>query len=373
MQNKKIFLLDAFALIFRAHYAFINNPRVNSKGLNTSAIFGFTNTLLEILRKEKPSHIAVVFDTPEDTVRHIEFEAYKANREEMPDDLAQQIPYIYTLLEALNIAWIAKPGYEADDVVGTLAKKAEKLGYDVYMMTPDKDYGQLVDEKIKIYKPGRGGEKAEILGVNEVCAKWGISNVNQLIDVLGLMGDKVDNIPGIPGIGEKTAVKLINEFGSVENLIENSAQLKGKIKEKVEEHKDMALLSKKLATIICDVEVDFNEEYLIVKEFNKEAVKVLFNELEFKRLAETLIGATQLPVESEGKPVSETGQIGLFAEEVILNSDANEQENSTQFKTITDAPHQYHLTDNDSKRQFLLELLMSSQEFCFDSETTGLN
>ena len=372
--SKKIFLLDAFALIFRAHYAFINNPRVNSKGLNTSAIFGFTNTLLEIIRKEKPTHLVVVFDTPEDTVRHIEFEAYKANREEMPDDLAQQIPFIYSLLEAFNIPWIAKPGYEADDVVGTIAKSAEKKGYEVYMMTPDKDYGQLVEENIKIYKPGRGGEKAEVLGVKEVCEKWGISHVHQLIDVLGLMGDKVDNIPGIPGIGEKTAVKLINEFGSIENLLQNTDQLKGKIKEKVEEHKEKALLSKRLATIICDVPVEFDEDTFELRELNKEAVQVLFHELEFKRLAETLIQGSPLPTQTEGRPVSQSGQIGLFEEETFIQEEApKEQEAVKFFNTMANVPHTYHLIDTTDKRNKLIELLASSSEFCFDTETTGLN
>ena len=374
MQPKKLFLLDAFALIFRAHYAFINNPRINSKGLNTSAIFGFTNTLLEILRKEKPTHLAVVFDTPEDTIRHVEFEHYKANREEMPDDLAQQIPFIYALLEAFNIPWVAKPGFEADDVVGTLAKRAEKNGFEVFMMTPDKDYGQLVDERIKIYRPGRGGEKAEILGVKEVCEKWGIANVNQLIDVLGLMGDKVDNIPGIPGIGEKTAVKLINEFGSVENLLQNTEQLKGKIREKVEQHQDMAVMSKRLATIICDVPLELSEDELAVRELNKEAVRVLFQELEFKRLADTLLGAESLPNQTEGKPVSETGQIGLFAEEVMTETmDVREEQPVKIFNTIHDVPHHYHLMNDESKRTALIELLLSSSEFCFDTETTGLN
>lgn len=374
MENKKLFLLDAFALIFRAHYAFMNNPRINSKGMNTSAIFGFTNTLLEILRKENPSHIAVVFDTPEDTIRHEQFEQYKANREEMPDDLAVQIPYIYSLLEAFNIQSVSKPGYEADDVVGTLAKQAVKNGFEVYMMTPDKDYGQLVTENIKIYRPGRGGEKAEVMGVKEVCDKWGIQNVDQLIDVLGLMGDKVDNIPGIPGIGEKTAVKLINEFGSVERLIENAHQLKGKLKEKIEEHKEMALLSKKLATIICDVPVEVKEEEMIRKEINKEAVKVLFQELEFRKLAEQLLGGGPLPATTGGKPVSETGQIGLFEEEATHTFDSQEStETVTNFNTIQNTIHNYQVVDTTEKRKILIEELINSPEFCFDTETTGLN
>ena len=215
-KNKKLFLLDAFALIYRAYFAFANNHRINSKGLNTSAVLGFTNTLLEVLKKEKPSHIAVVFDTPEPTVRHVEFSEYKANREEMPDDLRLAIPYIIKVIEGFNIPVIGKPGYEADDVIGTLAKMAEKQGFTTYMMTPDKDYGQLVSENIFIYKPARLGNGVEVMGVAEVCKKWDIQNVDQLIDILGLMGDKVDNIPGIPGVGEKTAIQLVNDFGTIE-------------------------------------------------------------------------------------------------------------------------------------------------------------
>jgi DNA polymerase I len=374
MEQKKLFLLDAFALIFRAHYAFINNPRINSKGLNTSAIFGFTNTLLEILRKEKPTHIAVVFDTPEATERHTDYAEYKANREEMPDDLAKQLPYIELLLQGFNIASIKKPGFEADDVVGTLAKIAEKEGYDVYMMTPDKDFGQLVAERIKIYKPARGGDKAEILGVKEICEKWGIENVLQLIDVLGLMGDKVDNIPGIPGVGEKTAVQLIKEYGSIENMLENRDKLKGKLKERVEEHKDKAILSKKLATIITNVPVECSTHELVVKEVNKEALRELFAELEFKRLAENLLGEP-LPVQTEGKPVSESGQISMFDEEVEeQRATASDSEAApANFNTIANTTHNYILIDTKEKRAELIAKLKAATEFSYDSETTGLN
>src|ERR1035437_7755049 len=239
--NKKLFLLDAFALIYRAYFAFSNNHRINSKGLNTSAILGFTNTLLEVLKKEKPSHIAVVFDTSVPTVRHIEFAEYKAHREAMPEDLATSIPYIIKVIEGFNIPVLYSNGYEADDVIGTLAKKAEQQGFTTFMMTPDKDYGQLVSDKIFIYKPARLGNGAEIMGVKEVCKKWDIENVNQLIDILGLMGDKVDNIPGIPGVGEKTAIQLVKDFGSIENLLQNTSKLKGKLKEKVEQNVDKAI------------------------------------------------------------------------------------------------------------------------------------
>ena len=261
---KKLFLLDAFALIYRAYFAFSSNPRVTSKGMNTSAIFGFTNTLLEILNKEKPTHIAVVFDTPEQTVRHTEFVDYKAQREEMPEDLSICIPYIIKLIEGFNIPIIQTPGYEADDAIGTLAKIAEQQGFTTYMMTPDKDYGQLVDANTFIYKPARLGNGAEILGVEEICKKWEISNVGQLIDILGLMGDKVDNIPGIPGVGEKTAIQLVKDFGTIENLLENTDKLKGKLKEKVEANKEKAIQSKWLAKLILDVPVEFNENELTI-------------------------------------------------------------------------------------------------------------
>ena len=247
--EKKLFLLDAFALIYRAYFAFSTNPRVNSKGFNTSAIFGFTNTLLEILNKEQPSHIAVVFDMEGPTQRHVEFEAYKANREEMPEDLRLSIPIIIELIKGFNIEVLGLEGFEADDVIGTLAIKAEKAGFTTYMMTPDKDYGQLVDENTFIYKPASFGNGASILGPEEVCKKWDIRSVSELIDILGLMGDKVDNIPGIPGVGEKTAIQLIKDFGSIENLLENTDKLKGKLKEKVENNKEMAIQSKRLATI----------------------------------------------------------------------------------------------------------------------------
>jgi DNA polymerase I len=222
--DKKLFLLDAFALIYRAYFAFSNSPRINSKGFNTSAVFGFTNTLLEILNKEKPTHIAVVFDTEAPTQRHEEFAEYKANRQEMPEDLRTAIPYIIDLIKGFNIEVIGLPGYEADDVIGTLAKKAELAGFTTYMMTPDKDYGQLVDANTFIYKPARLGNGAEVLGVEEICKKWEIQNVGQLIDILGLMGDKVDNIPGIPGVGEKTAIQLIKDHGNIETLLENTHQ-----------------------------------------------------------------------------------------------------------------------------------------------------
>ena len=284
--DRKLFLLDAYALIYRAYFAFSNAPRINSKGFNTSAVFGFTNTLLEILNKEKPTHIAVVFDVSGPTQRHEEYSEYKANREEMPEDLRASLPYIHELIKGFNIEMIGLEGYEADDVIGTLARKAELAGFTTYMMTPDKDYGQLVDNNTFIYKPARSGNGAEIMGIEEVCKKWDIRNVAELIDILGLMGDKVDNIPGIPGVGEKTAIQLVKDFGSIENLLNNTDKLKGKLKEKVENNKDMAIQSKRLATIILDCPVELDEDKLALKSVDKEALLNLFRELEFRRIAQ---------------------------------------------------------------------------------------
>jgi len=382
--DKKLFLLDAFALIYRAYFAFSNNPRINSKGFNTSAIFGFTNTLLEILNKEKPSHIAVVFDTDAPTQRHEEFEAYKANREEMPEDLRASIPLIIDLIKGFNIEVIGLPGYEADDLIGTLARKAENLGYTTYMMTPDKDYGQLVDANTYIYKPARLGNGAEVLGVEDICKKWEIRNVGELIDILGLMGDKVDNIPGIPDVGEKTAIQLIKDFGSIENLLQNTDKLKGKLKEKVENNKEMAIQSKRLATIIIDCPIEFDEQKLVRKELNKDALRELFKELEFRRLGQTLLGEDiggneSLATEkTEYKAKASNGQTDLFSTAAFFNEqngngDSGESEPETNHETISTVAHQYVLVDTDEKLNELISVLNSVQEYCFDSETTGLN
>jgi len=279
--EKKLFLLDAFALIFRAYYALIRNPIITSKGKNTNAQLGFTNTLVDLLNKQKPTHMAVCFDTAAPTERHTDFVEYKANRQEAPEDLLASLPDIRRIITGLNIPIIETDGYEADDVIGTLAKQAEKEGYEVYMVTPDKDYGQLVSEHIKIYKPPYQGSDFEILGPAEVCAKWSIKDVSQVIDILGLMGDAVDNIPGIPGVGEKTAAKLLAEFDTLENVIANADKIKGALGEKVRNGIDSAILSKKLATIICNVPVEFHEEDFRLKEWNRQELKDVFTELEF--------------------------------------------------------------------------------------------
>ena len=354
---RKLFLLDAYALIFRAYYAFIRNPRINSKGLNTSAMFGMTNVLLDIMKNEQPSHLAVVFDAPAQTLREIDYEAYKANREETPEDIKLSVPFIMDIILGFGIPILMKEGYEADDVVGTLAKIAEKEGFITYMMTSDKDYGQLVSENIYVYKPGYQGGPAEILGIPEVLEKFNIERIDQVVDILGMMGDAVDNIPGIPGVGEKTAQKLTKEFGSLEGLLENTHQLKGKLKENVENFRDQAIMSKKLATILLDAPVPFDEEDLKIKAWDKEKLKAIFDELEFKTLSKRILG------EEPSEPV----QGELFAVESV------EPTVMTPYKTILDVEHQYHLIDSLEGCQALAEQLSQHPHFCFDTETSDLD
>lgn len=370
--DKKLFLLDAYALIYRAYFAFANNHRYNSKGLNTSAMFGFTNTLLEVLNKEKPTHIAVVFDTPAQTARHEEYTEYKAHREEMPEDLALSIPYIIRIIEAFDIPVIMSDGYEADDVIGTLAKKAEKHGFVTYMMTPDKDFGQLVDENILIYKPARLGNGAEILGVKEVCAKFEVQNPDQVRDILGLWGDSADNIPGIPGVGEKTAKELIKQFGSIENLLENTDKLKGKLQERVREHGEKAILSKRLATIWIDAPVELEEDKLIMSKPKEDLVREVFGELEFRTLMLKVLGETlpvAAPTPKAPKP-KDTNQMDLFGG----GGEATEEAAAVSpYRNIHDTEHNYILADTPEKRAELVAKLSAVQSFCFDSETTALD
>ena len=288
--SKKLFLLDAMALIFRAYYALIRSPRVTSKGRNTNAQFGFTNALVDLINNQHPSHMAVCFDTNAPTERHTDFVAYKANRQETPEDILSSVDDIKAIIKGFNIPCMELDGYEADDVIGTLSLQAAAAGYEVYMVTPDKDYGQLVSDKIKIYKPPYQGGLAEILGPKEVCEKWNIKEVSQVIDILGLMGDSVDNIPGIPGVGEKTAAKLLAEYGTLENALANAEKIKGALGEKVRAGKDMAILSKKLATIITQVPVAFHEEDFRLKEWNREVLIDIFAKLEFKTVAKRILG-----------------------------------------------------------------------------------
>ncbi|MFZ9660271.1 MAG: DNA polymerase I [Chitinophagaceae bacterium] len=391
--NKKLFLLDAFALIFRAYYALIRNPRITSKGKNTNAQFGFTNTLIDLLNKQKPTHMAVCFDTEEDTERHIEYAEYKANRQEAPEDLLASLPDIRKIIEGLNIPIIETHGYEADDVIGTLALQAERLGYDVFMVTPDKDYGQLVSEKIKIYKPPYQGGDFEIIGPDEVCAKWGIQQVSQVIDILGLMGDSVDNIPGIPGVGEKTAAKLLAEFGTLENVIANADQLKGSLGEKVRNGKDLAVMSKKLATIITNAPVQFHEENFCVKEMNKPALKEVFADLEFKTLGKRILGEEFNVFESNNIGVQQdlfgnvvetknSSSSGIQKQKTDntkteeANAETNDPEagsNINAEKNIHNTPHHYHVSASDQEVDQLISLMLQEKEISFDSETTGLD
>ncbi len=373
MADKKLFLLDGMALMYRAHFALSKNPRFTSSGINTSAVMGFTNTLLEVINKEKPSHIAVVFDTEAPTERHTTFDAYKAHRQAMPEDLAVAMPYVIKLITGFNIPVITSDGFEADDIIGTLAKKAEKKGYQVFCMTPDKDFAQLVSENIFIYKPSRMGNGMEILGVKEVLAKWEIENVLQVIDILGLWGDAVDNIPGIPGIGEKTAKLLIQKYGSMENIIENSADLKGKQRENVENFAEQGLLSKKLATIILDVPVELDEESLSLCEPNRELLEPLFTELEFRTLGrrvfgdEFSIGVTKI---AEGTQADLFG--GNMGEEVIYKSLVEEEPAEIlPVKTIEDIEHNYILINNAFSREELIKLLLAEPKISFDTETTS--
>ena len=370
--EKKLFLPAAFALIYRAYYSFISNPRISSKGFNTSAMFGFTNTLFDLIKKEKPTHIAVVFDPPSGDQKNFRVEQYaeyKANREAMPEDIARSIPYIKAIVEGFNIPALEVEGFEADDVIGTLAKKAARKGYTVYMMTPDKDYGQLVEENIFMYKPARGGGDVEIMGVKEICEKYGIVRPDQVIDILGMMGDAVDNIPGIPGVGEKTAIKFVQQFDSVEGLYENLDQLKGKMKEKVEANKELAYMSKELATIILDVPIELNEKDLTRDEPNQEKLIEIFTELEFKTMAKRMLGEEITIVQSS----KSSSQLDLF--NTPENDESEEEENAIveDLNSIESVTHNYQAVTDKAGRKKLIANLQKKSSFCFDTETTGID
>ena len=350
---KRLFLLDGMALIYRAHFALIQNPIRNSKGVNTSALYGFINTLLSILEKEQPTHIGVAFDTSAPTPRHIRFPAYKAQRDEMPEELAAAIPHVKALCRAFHIPVLEIDGFEADDIIGTLVKRAEPDGFECFMVTPDKDFAQLLSERIFMWKPGRKGTDHEVIGLPQLVEIWGVTEPHQIIDLLGLMGDASDNIPGVPGIGPKTAQKLIADFGSVENLLANTSGLKGKQKENLETHADQALLSKELATIILDVPVEVSWEDLVLSPRDDEALKTLFNEFEFRTLSKRLFttgSAEIIPPEANSTPtIFET------------------------FKTIREVGHIYHLADTPELQKQLFTELAQQKSFCFDIETTGLD
>jgi DNA polymerase-1 len=394
--DKRVFLLDAFALVFRAYYALIRSPRLTSTGKNTNAQFGFTNALLDLINKQKPSHMAVCFDTGAPTERHTDYADYKANRQETPEDILDAVPDIKKIIEAFNIPIVELDGFEADDVIGTLSKQAERAGYEVYMVTPDKDYGQLVSEKIKIYKPAYGGNDPEILGPEEVCARWDITDVSQVIDMLGMMGDSVDNIPGIPGVGEKTAAKFLKEYGSLENTLANADQIKGAMGEKVRKGKELAVLSKKLATIITNVPVAFHEEDFRLKDWNREQLKEIFSTLEFRTLGKRLLGddfVVTTPSRSVvEKPQPQGVQTDLFGNIISGHASSLSVYAATDKKTdgtaqeapddplpgvadknINNTPHQYYLVNDRKALTDLIKQLQSCQEICFDTETTNID
>ncbi|HEX6333177.1 MAG TPA: DNA polymerase I [Flavisolibacter sp.] len=368
--DKRLFLLDAMALIFRAYYALIRNPRITSKGKNTNAQFGFVNTLVELINNQKPSHMAVCFDTEAPTERHTDFTEYKANRQDAPEDLMIALPDIKKILRGFNIPIIESDGYEADDVIGTLSRKAETLGYEVFMVTPDKDYGQLVSDKVKIYKPGYQGGEVEIMGPKEVCDKWCIQSVEQVIDILGLMGDAVDNIPGISGIGQKTACKLLTEYGTLENVLANADNIKGALGEKIRNGKADAILSRKLATIITSVPVEFHEEDFRLKDWNRDLLKEVFTELEFRTVIKRLLG--------EDTPDARPAQ-GVQADLFGGTNGAVEEEAQEVIsvvkpgRSIHNTPHEYELVESEGEFETLIAALKHYDEISFDTETTGID
>jgi DNA polymerase-1 len=397
---KKLFLIDAYAIIYRAYYAFIRAPRINSKGLNTSAIFGFVNILEDVLRREKPSHIAVAFDPPGPTFRHAAFEAYKAQRESTPEDIKLSVPYIKKIIAAYNIPMLEVAGFEADDVIGTVSKKAEQAGFEVFMLTPDKDYGQLVSDHIFMYRPRHNGGY-EVMGPDEIKNKYELDSHEQVIDLLGLMGDSSDNIPGCPGVGEKTAVKLLKEFGSIDVLLTRTDELKGALKIKVEENKDQIVFSKFLATIKTDVPIAFNETDYVVDPVNESALKSLFDELEFRTMSANKFGNvfSSLPPDHPvssiqfAAPKGKHGQMSLFDEENQTQSTPNVNHKGANTNTkeiaytettseeipenglinIHHTPHNYILVDTKAKRANLISQLFLQKSVCFDTETTGVD
>jgi DNA polymerase-1 len=366
MSDKRLFLLDGHALVYRAHFAFINRPLINSKGFNTSAVTGFTRTLWDLMQKQNPTHIAVAFDPSGPTFRHEMMESYKANREEQPDEIRASFPYIHQILQAFKIPIIVVDNYEADDVIGTLAKQAEAEGFQVYMVTPDKDYGQLVTDNIFMYKPARQGDGIEILGVKEICEKWDIDHVDQVVDMLGMQGDAVDNIPGIPGIGPKTAAVLLKTFGTLENLLANTDQLKGKQKEKIADNKDIALLSKELARIKLDVPIRFNADNYTIDPFDRDWLSEIFKELEFRGLAQQILG------QADEKPMAGT-QGSLFDTAPLTQPQGGLAKHDIAENNLANTHHLYHLVDTAAAQQALANELLTAELVCFDTETTSVN
>lgn len=375
---KRLYLVDGMAIVYRSYFVFLRNPVLTSKGFNTSAIFGYVNTLLQLLEREKPTHLAVAFDTPEPTERHRLFEDYKAQREAIPEDLLAALPYVFQITEAFRIPLLRLPGYEADDLIGTLARRAEREGFTTFMVTPDKDYCQLVDAHTFLFRPAKANEKSEVLGVPEVLQEWGIERVEQVIDVLALQGDASDNVPGVPGIGEKTAKALIQRYGSVENLLEHLHELKGKQRENLEKYVEQALLSKRLVTINCNVPIDLPLDSLVRREPDTERLMALFRELEFRTLGRRLFGETwtiaaPAPSTTELSSVEETEE-ELEEEEELSSEEESEfaPPPTEPVKRLEDVPHDYRLIASSSERRALMAELASQRRFCFDTETTGL-
>src|SRR6478735_8753525 len=361
--SKKLFLLDAYALIYRAHFAFTKNPRINSKGHNTSVAFGFTNTLLEVLQKQKPTHIAVAFDMPGKTFRDEIFTEYKANRQETPEDIRSGIPIVKDIIRGFNIPILEMAGFEADDIIGTLALQASTKEFEVFMMTPDKDFGQLVTDHVFLYKPAYMGNSVDILGPKEVCEKWDIANVSQVIDILGLQGDTSDNIPGIPGVGPKTAADLLKQYGSVENIIAHSGELKGKLKERVEQFGEQAILSKRLATIVTDVPIEFNEEALVYTGPDAEKLKPILEELEFKtmmpRIFSVASGSNSIVTAPSAAP--KASQLSMFGSPELSTDEADKKsfdQSTVSYRTI-----------KEDEINALVEKLKTLKEFSFEAVT----
>jgi DNA polymerase-1 len=367
-EDKRLFLLDAYALIYRAYFAFSKTPLVNSKGQNVSAVSGFTSTLFDLMRREKPTHIAVVFDAAAETTRAAEHSFYKANRQEMPEDIQTAVPYIKEIIKSFHIPILEYDGYEADDIIGTVAKQKEEEGYTVFMVTPDKDYAQLVSPNVFIYKPGRIGNDIEILGVKEIQEKWEVENPKQVIDILGMWGDAVDNIPGIPGVGEKTAKKLIKEYGSMENVIANAENIKGKLGENIRNNVEQARISKQLATIILDVPVEVNDDDLLMSLPDKEKLSQLFTELEFRSLGKRILGE-DFSVNRDLKSATSTSvQTSLFEDESIGSESV-----VVKGKNIQNTAHTYTLVEHDEAIDDLVKELLNQNEICFDTETSSLD
>jgi DNA polymerase-1 len=387
---KKLFLLDGLALVYRAHFAFVSRPIFTSKGVNTSALYGFTQTLLDIIKSHQPTHIAVAFDTPAPTQRHIDYPEYKAQREEMPEDISFAIPHVRRLVEAFNIPFITCDGYEADDLIGTLVCRAEKEGFESYMVTADKDFGQLVSKQTFLFKPSRSGEGIDILGVPEIVLKWGVERPEQVIDILALWGDATDNIPGVPGIGEKTASKLISQYGSVENLLAHSGELKGKLKENLEANREMALLSKRLATINVEAPCPMPLDDLKLRDPKLDALRNLCVEFEFNSIGRRLFGEDfkaghgfESPAAAAAPAARKPATPDMPVEDLVLISELEGGEASPEseeikpvnpnLKTIADVSHEYHLVTEPKERAKLIKTLRGLKSFCFDTETTALD